>query len=173
MDEARVPISITEIQPSSANTPLFETAHTRAGVQPKGQPPLYEPEVTVMAILHAAEHPVRTLVAGGGGRLLIAMKALAPRFADWYLRRMAFSGQCTTIPKSTEAPSNLYEPVPGTSRIHGDGGGPASRYSVYTKVATSHYLRPALNTVLAGAALLALRSVLRKCPARRRSERRN
>lgn len=157
-----MPISITEIQPSSANTPLFETAHTRAGVQPKGQPPLYEPEVTVMAILHAAEHPVRTLVTGGGGRLLIAMKALAPRFADWYLRRMAFSGQRTTIPKGTDAPSNLYEPIPGTARIHGEGGGPASKYSVYTRVATSRYLRPVLKTALAGAGLLALRSLARR-----------
>jgi len=162
LQEARIPVSVTEIMPSSTNTPLFEAARTREGVQAKGQPPLYEPEVTVRAILYAAEHPVRTLVTGGGGRFLIAMKALAPRVADWYLRRMAFAGQRTETLKDSSAPSNLYEPLSGTARIRGRGGGSAYSHSIYTTLATSRYVRPALNLALAGAGLLALRALFGK-----------
>lgn len=158
LEEAGVPISVTEIMPSSMNTPLFETAPSREGVQSKGQPPLYEPEVTVKAVVHAAEQPVRTLIIGGGDRLLIAMKALAPRFADWYLRRTAFAGQRTDIPKSGNAPGNHYQLVAGTVRAHGRNGGPASARSTYTTLETN----PRVQSLLAGAGLLALRAATRR-----------
>src|SRR5699024_7675803 len=116
LQEARIPVSVTEIMPSSTNTPLFEAARTREGVQAKGQPPLYEPEVTVIGILYAEEHRARTIAAGGGGRFLIAMKALAPRAADWYLRRMALAGQRTETLKVSCAPRTLYEPLSVTAR---------------------------------------------------------
>lgn len=160
LDRNAVPVSVTEILPSSMNTPMFETARSKVGVQSKGLPPLYEPEVTVKGILYAAEHPVRTLVTGGGGRLLIAMKALAPRVADWYLRRTAFSGQRTNIPKSAAGPTNLYEPLKGTARVHGKGGGPARGHSIYTTLVTSPSWRAALTVSLVGLGVVALDALL-------------
>lgn len=153
-----LPISVTEIIPSTMNTPLFDKARTRLGVKPKGQPPVYEPEVTVATILYAAEHPVRAMVAGGGGRLLTAMRTATPRLALWFLGTVPFSGQRTNEPRSVTAPDNLFEPVAGLAQVRGNYGGPTRRTSVYTTLTTSRWFRPVLTGALLGAGLLALNS---------------
>ena len=53
-----VPISVTEVMPSSINTPFFNKARTKLGVKPQGMPPIYQPSIVTDAILYAAEHPI-------------------------------------------------------------------------------------------------------------------
>jgi hypothetical protein len=60
-------------------------------------PPVYAPEVVSEVILHAAEHPLRELIAGGSGAKLSAAR-FAPRLADLYMERWTFDSQRTDQP---------------------------------------------------------------------------
>jgi hypothetical protein len=72
-------------------------------------PPVYAPEIVADAILHAAQHPVREIIAGGAGVTLSAAR-FAPRLADRYMERWTFDAQRTRVPVSGR-PDNLYAPV--------------------------------------------------------------
>jgi len=143
------PISITNIMPGSINTPLFNKARTKLGVKPQGIPPIYEPEVVVETILHAAEHPSRDLFAGGSARMMAFIQALSPRLMDTLLLRTAFKGQKTDEAKSVAAPDSLYRPISGFNRIKGDFSAKASSLSPYTRA----QLHPGLTTIITGLAL--------------------
>ena len=67
---------------------------------PRGLPPVYEPEIVVDAILHAAEHPVRDVFAGGAARVLALGQAISPRLLDVIMLNIGFSEQRTDEPKS-------------------------------------------------------------------------
>ena len=125
------PIAVTQIQPSGIDTPLFRWARTRIGVQPRPTAPVYDPDVVAEVILHAAEHPSRELVAGGGGWFLRLAHRLAPDVTERGLTLFGFEGQKTTKPKSDDAQSNLDRPSP-TSAIRGGIGG--RRTSLVNKV---------------------------------------
>jgi NAD(P)-dependent dehydrogenase (short-subunit alcohol dehydrogenase family) len=114
-----VPISVTEILPASIDTPLFEKARTKIGVRPKGMPPIYPPELVADAILHAAEHPVREIVVGGAGKVMLYGQRLSPQLMDAALMRTGFQAQRTDEPKRPSAPDNMFQPLPGLDRVHG------------------------------------------------------
>lgn len=116
----QVPISVTNILPASINTPFFNKALTRLGVQPKGAPPIYEPEQVADAILYAAEHPVRDYVVGGAGKVLVVGQALSPKLMDTFLLANGFESQRSSLPKGEEAPNNLFGPIEGFNRIWGN-----------------------------------------------------
>lgn len=102
---------MTEIMPSSINTPFFAKARTRLGVEPKGLAPFYNPRLVATAILYAAEHPVRELVVSGAGRALIFGKQVAPGLVEKLTERWFFNSQHSTIPKTETAPDNLFQPL--------------------------------------------------------------
>jgi NAD(P)-dependent dehydrogenase (short-subunit alcohol dehydrogenase family) len=133
LQHENVPISVTEILPSSINTPFFEKARTKLGVRPTGVKPMYDPRAVSDAILHAATHPVREFVVGGAGKLLQWTQELAPGLTDKMLLRVAFQGQRTDEPKSADAPHNLYESVPGFAEVHGSGAGHSASWNVVEK----------------------------------------
>ena len=78
----KIPVSVTEIMPASVNTPFFNKNRTKIGVKPVGLPPLYEPSVVADAILYAAQHPVREIIAGGAGKMMILSERTSPRLTD-------------------------------------------------------------------------------------------
>lgn len=146
-----VPISITLVKPGSMDTPLFDKARSYMGVEPQPVPPVYAPEVAADAILHAAQHPVRDVVAGGMGRMLGVANDL-PRIADRYMERTQFDSQRTDKPVGDRA-DNLYAPLAD------DGGERGSNWEGRTK-GTSLYTTAALHpratglVTAAGAGLL-------------------
>ena len=89
LEEQGVPIAVTLVKPASIDTPFFEKARTYLGVEPQPVPPVYAPEVVTDVILHAAQHPLRELIAGGSGAKLSAAR-FAPRVADLYMERWTF-----------------------------------------------------------------------------------
>lgn len=113
-----LPISVTNIMPMGINTPFFEDARTKLGVEGQPPPPSYQPEVVSALILHAAEHPTRDLVAGDFGYAFWWLQKLAPAIVDIYLARTAWQ-QRTKTRKSPNAPSNLQSPI-GEERIKGN-----------------------------------------------------
>jgi hypothetical protein len=109
---------------------------------------VYAPEVVSDVILHAAQHPVRELIAGGSGAKLSAAR-FAPRIADLYMERWTFASQNTAIPADGRA-DNLYEPVTD------DGGERGRHWSGHTRnssLDTEAILHP---RAVAAAALLGL-----------------
>lgn len=114
------PVRVTEILPPSINTPLFETARTRIGVQPAPMPPVYPVALVTDALLHAAQHPVREMVLGGVGKQMVAGQRLSPRLMDAILERVGFKAQQTDEPKDASAPDTLSGPVSGAQdRVEG------------------------------------------------------
>jgi short-subunit dehydrogenase len=78
----KAPISVTLIKPSGVNSPLADHAKNQMETAMRVPPPVYTPEVVAEAILHAAQHPVRHITVGSGGRTLALTAAAAPSFAD-------------------------------------------------------------------------------------------
>ncbi len=75
-------VRITLIKPSAIDTPYKEHAHNLTGQPPTNPPPVYATPLVAEAILHAAEHRVRELTVGFGGRALALSVGLAPHLAE-------------------------------------------------------------------------------------------
>ncbi|MBW4467750.1 MAG: SDR family oxidoreductase [Pegethrix bostrychoides GSE-TBD4-15B] len=115
-----VPISVTNVMPATINTPFYNKALTKLGVQPTGIPPYYQPELVADSILYAAEHPTRDMIVGDVGRVLDFLQKVSPTAVDWLLSSTAIEGQRTQTPKAASGDNNLYQPVEGYDRAKGD-----------------------------------------------------
>lgn len=120
LQHEKLPISVTNVMPASINTPLFDKARTKLGVKPQGVPPIYQPSLVSNAILKVAEQPKRDVVVGGAGKMILLAQRLSPSLVDAYMVRTAFKGQRTNEPKGSDAPDNLFEPLPGYNTVQGD-----------------------------------------------------
>jgi len=147
LEEEGVPISVTLVKPASVDTPFFEKAKTYFGVEPRPVPPVYAPEVVAEVILHAAQHPLRELIAGGSAAKLSAARFL-PRLADLYMERWTFESQRTNTPVNGR-PDNLHNPVAD------DGGERGRNWSGHTR-GSSIYTKAALHPKTTAAAIMAL-----------------
>ena len=125
-----LPIAVTQILPSSIDTPFFASARTRLGVQPAPIGPVYDPGVAAAAIVHAAEHPSGDIRIGGAGVAMAALYKLAPGLTGSILRRVTRIQQRSDIPKSSVAPDNLMHPLDGPREVRDLGTG--RRFSVAT-----------------------------------------
>lgn len=146
-----VPISVTNIMPSAINTPFFNKARTKIDVKPLGMPPLYKPAEVARAILYAAEHPTRDIIVGEAGKTILTLQSLSPSLVDTLVLWAGFRGQKTNVPKSENAPNNLYDPLSGYDYVEGDYGNltqPASPYNWFTR-------HPNTRRLVSGAALAA------------------
>jgi NAD(P)-dependent dehydrogenase (short-subunit alcohol dehydrogenase family) len=136
LEEERAPVSVTLIKPSAIDTPYFQHAKNYMAVEPKPPAPVYAPEVVANAILRAAEHPVRDITIGGGGRLLTAVSSALPRLTDYYMERSMFSSQRSDQP-AEERQGNLYQPAGAENLERGGYRGHVLQSSVYTRIALS------------------------------------
>ena len=152
LEEQQAPISVTLVKPASIDTPFFEKARTYLDSEPQPVPPVYAPEVVSEVILHAAQHPLRELIAGGSGAKLSAAR-LAPRAADLYMERWTFDSQSTGLPLARGREDNLDR------HVADDGGERGRNWSGYTRersLYTRAFLHPRASlTVVAGLALMA------------------
>jgi NAD(P)-dependent dehydrogenase (short-subunit alcohol dehydrogenase family) len=136
LEEEEAPISVTLIKPSAIDTPYFQHAKNYMEVDPKPPAPVYAPEVVANAILRAAEHPVRDITIGGGGRLLSALGTAMPRLTDFYMERAMFRGQRSDNPSAGRS-GNLYRPSGQENLERGGYEGHVMRSSMYTRAALS------------------------------------
>lgn len=144
-------ISVTNVMPATINTPLFNHARTKIGTKPKGLPPIYEPEVVVEAIAHAAAHPERDIFAGGAARVFAMTQAFSPKLLDTMMLATAFKGQRTNEPKGVDAPDNLFEPMDAYHTVYGDFGEQALGPGPYSPAETMDGLKVGLGSLLLGA----------------------
>lgn len=151
------PISVTNVMPASINTPFFTKARTKMGVKPMGFPPIYQPGVVADAILYAAAHPTRDIVAGGAGKGMLLGQRLSVGLMDAIMARAGFRGQQTDEPRSEGAPDALFGSVEGQDRSEGDFSKGARSRSLSTWLDT----HPAVKRGLAVGAALAVLAAAR------------
>lgn len=153
-------ITVTLIEPSSINTPLFVHARSKMGVKPMPIPPIYEPRVVAEAILHAAEHPSHTIVAGGAGKMMTVVQRISPALLDRYMLQggRMFKAQKTDRPD--DGRDNFAEPMRETGATAGEFGEKAKAVSPYTRLLEQHpnRTRALLGAGVAGMAALARRA---------------
>ena len=109
------------ILPSSINTPLFNFARSKLGVQPMPVPPVYEPRVVAKTIVHAAENGGREIVAGGWGKMLMLAQRLSPTLLDWYMLQGG-GLEAAADERPDDGQDNLFEPSTGPGSATGEFG---------------------------------------------------
>jgi NAD(P)-dependent dehydrogenase (short-subunit alcohol dehydrogenase family) len=119
LEKANAGVDISVILPGAINTPQFDRARQKMGLQPQPVPPIYQPEPFADAVLHCCERPVRELPIGWGAQKLLWGQKLSPRAGDLVLLRNGWKGQHTEELKPTDSPDNLFEPMPGDPGAHG------------------------------------------------------
>jgi NAD(P)-dependent dehydrogenase (short-subunit alcohol dehydrogenase family) len=115
----RAGVDISVVLPAAINTPQFDRARQKMGLQPQPVPPIYQPEPFADAVLHCCERPARELPVGWGAQKLLWGQKLSPRGGDLVLLRNGWKGQHTEELKPTGSPDNLFEPMPGDPGAHG------------------------------------------------------
>ena len=116
-EEAGVDVCV--ILPGAINTPQFDRARGKLGLQPQPVPPVYQPEPFAEAVVRCCERPVRELPIGWGAQKLLWGQKLSPRTGDRILLRSGWRSQHTQELKPTDSPDNLFQPLPGDPGSHG------------------------------------------------------
>jgi NAD(P)-dependent dehydrogenase (short-subunit alcohol dehydrogenase family) len=116
-DKLNVALSMVDLP--AVNTPQFNWALNKMGRRAQPVPPIFQPEIPARAIYFAAFHPRRQTWIGFPTVKAILANRLAPGLLDRYLAKSGYSGQLTDEPTAEDAPSNLFQPVPGPYGAHG------------------------------------------------------
>jgi NAD(P)-dependent dehydrogenase (short-subunit alcohol dehydrogenase family) len=132
LEKHRSGVDLCLILPGGINTPQFDRARQKLGMQPQPVPPIYEPEVVAEAIIHCAERPERELPVGWGAQKLLWGQKLSPRAGDLALLRNGWKGQTTGAPKPVGSPDNPWQTLAGDPGARGrfdDGAKPSSAWT--------------------------------------------
>jgi hypothetical protein len=114
-----IDIQITEVDLPAINTPQFDWSLNKTGRRARPIDPVFQPEVAGRAILFAANHRRRQIWLGWPTWKAIVGNRIAPGLLDAYLAATGYSGQLEEQGIPTDAPSNLFQPVPGDYGAHG------------------------------------------------------
>ncbi|WP_312488833.1 SDR family oxidoreductase [Sphingomonas sp.] len=115
----KIDVHLTVVDLPAVNTPQFDWALNKMGKKARPVAPIFEPEVPARAIFYAATHKRRDVWLGFSSVKAILGNRVAPGLIDRYLAKAGYKGQLTDEPLPTNAPSNLFEPVPGDYDAHG------------------------------------------------------
>jgi hypothetical protein len=151
LEEEGAPIAVTLIKPASINTPFTEHARNYMEEEPEYAGSVYPPEEVARAILRCAEHPVRDVTVGGGGKVMTVMGTIAPRLTDLVMERTLYRGQRKN--ERDDTPDSLHTPSVDVRR-HGRTERHVMRSSAYTRAMLSDAGR-VLPMIVAGAMLVA------------------
>lgn len=162
------PISVTLIKPGAVDTPYPEHARNFMDKRARNPSPAYEPRIVAEAILHAACHPIREIVVGGGGMLIAAFGRLFPGLMDIAMERSMWREQKRAEPADPGHADNLWGPQ-ADGRERGTHPGLVRQSSYYT----SAQLHPWTTTLMAVAGGAALAGALSAASWLRRSRMRN
>jgi short-subunit dehydrogenase len=141
-----LPISITLVKPWSIDTPYTEHAKNYLPNKPKNPSPAYAPEVVAAAILYCAEHQVRDVFVGAGGKVMSVLSILAPRLTDWVMEHTMLAAQQSDNPETDRQDNGLDRSASGLKE-RGRQGRHVFESSLYTQAS--------LHPIMAGAVLAA------------------
>ena len=118
-EKERSGVDICVILPGAINTPQFDRARQKMGLQPQPVPPIYQPEPFAEPVVRCCERPIRELPLGWGSQKALWGQKISPRAADLVLFRTGWKSQHTQELKPQDSPDNLFEPMPGDPGAHG------------------------------------------------------
>jgi NAD(P)-dependent dehydrogenase (short-subunit alcohol dehydrogenase family) len=118
-EKERSGVDISVILPGAINTPQFDRARQKIGLQPQPIPPIYQPEPYATAVVHCCERPIRELPVSWGAQKLLWGQKLSPRTGDLVLLRNGWTQQHTGELKPQDSPDNLVDAIPGDPGAHG------------------------------------------------------
>jgi NAD(P)-dependent dehydrogenase (short-subunit alcohol dehydrogenase family) len=167
LKHTRTPVNVTVILPASVNTPLFNKARTKLGVEPEPIPPIYDSKLVSKAILYASSHLVPELIVGDAGFAMNFMRRLAPTLANNMMGASGFRKQRSDEPKSAQDPDNLYHHLAGHNQVEGEFTQRTQSFSPLTWLATHPAARIAVYALLAGGAALLIGQRIRSNRRRR------
>jgi short-subunit dehydrogenase len=149
--DEKAPVSVTLIKPSAINTPFPEHARNYLPEKPKLPQPVYAPEEVALAILHAAEHPVRDIYVGGGGKAMSSINKYAPGVMDWFMAKTGVAQQKQEGTKAVDPAGSLDRPNGPHAEVHGNNPGHVMKTSIYTRAS----IHPVVAGVVAATGLAA------------------
>ena len=115
----KLAVHLTTVDLPAVNTPQFDWAMNKMGKKAKPVAPIFEPEVPARAIFFAATHKRREVWVGFPTVKAILANRIAPGWIDKYLASAGYKGQLSDETLPSDAPANLFEPVPGDYGAHG------------------------------------------------------
>jgi NAD(P)-dependent dehydrogenase (short-subunit alcohol dehydrogenase family) len=118
-EKERSGVDISVILPGAINTPQFDRARQKIGLQPQPIPPIYQPEPYARAVVHCCEKPIRELPVSWGAQKLLWGQKLSPRAGDLVLLRNGWKQQHTGELKPQGTPDNLFDVIPGDPGAQG------------------------------------------------------
>jgi NAD(P)-dependent dehydrogenase (short-subunit alcohol dehydrogenase family) len=146
------PVSVTLVKPTSIDTPLPNRARNYMDREPMLPPPIYRPDEVANAILHAAVHPRRDIIVGGGGKLFIAGKEFAPGTFDHLARTIIALQRRPEPPRNPEGALHMPR---GAGETRGDAPFYVMRTSAYTRAGLHPFATAGIVAVaIAGTAAL-------------------
>jgi len=160
LEAIKAPVLVSLVKPAAIDTPYKEHAKNYLGVQPENPPPVYSPETAAETILYCAEHPVRDVFVGGGGKALSVIGEYAPRVTDLYMEAMMIDMQKTDIPAGDNPLESLYLPNDGSLTERGGYRGHVAESSIYTKASLHPVATGAAVALGLGAAVAVTRRIL-------------
>jgi NAD(P)-dependent dehydrogenase (short-subunit alcohol dehydrogenase family) len=147
------PVAVVDVLPSSINTPLFGHARSRVGVLPRPIPPVYEPKVVADTVVAVAQRPVRTVFAGGMGKLLEVGQRISPALVDRYLLGPGRIVESQLTDRPSDGADNLEAPLDDVGATTGEFGQRSRSRSLYTELLGLH---PSRVRALVGATAAAV-----------------
>ena len=149
----QAPVSVTLIQPSGIHTPFGDHAKNYMDHASKVPPPVYAPELVAQAICHAAEHPIRSVMIGGAGRIMTWAARLFPRLTDMVYSRAFFLTAVDHDRPPRQREGGLHR-AGSSGRLYGDQEDYMRKTSIFTTFSThpKTTLAAAAGAGLAGAA---------------------
>ena len=160
LEEEGAPISVTLVKPVGIDTPFFEHAKNYMEGNPKPPSPAYSPETVARTILRCAQQPVRDIIVGGSGRVMVNFAKTFPRASDKIYERTMFKAQQTSRRTRGDRAGALYMPGAFNGRERGQFDGMVREHSLSTAMAL-HPAQSAVGVALLGAALVGAARLMR------------
>lgn len=147
------PVSVTLVKPSGIDTPIAERAAAHLDGRARIPPPVYDPVLVARAILHAAEHPRRSITVGGGGRAQVLLANHFPQALD-RMAPLLIPAVVKPGEPHRNGPGDLFRPHRGGDERSDEQSG--FRISPYTEA----QLHPLATAAVVGAAVLGLGALM-------------
>ncbi len=113
-------IKLTCVHMPALNTTQFDWVLNRLPRKPQPVPPIFQPEVGARAVYYAAHHDRREMWVGMPTVMAIVGQKFIPGLLDRYLGRTGYDSQQYDGAADPNQPNNIWKPVRGAHRTHGD-----------------------------------------------------